>query len=156
MEIQQLCAQAEQHLRDGEFKKAVILLKQNANHPFADLRVRSLFGLAMACSDSSFYGFYRGLKWCGEAAKQDPENPLLLLNLGKVYLFHGLRPKALENLNRAMEMAPDDPVVLEARGLLGVRQKPKIPFLPRTNPINVLLGKIAVSIKKLFSSHASF
>ncbi len=151
MDHEKLCAQAEQHLRDGEYKRALLLLKKEANRPFSELIVRSLYGLTMARSDRSFYGFYRGLKWCSEAVKQKADDPYLLVNLGKVYLYHGLREKALEHLNRAMEIAPEDPAVREARSLLGFRQRLKIFFLSRKNPINIILGKIAVSIKKLFS-----
>jgi hypothetical protein len=154
MDTQDLCSKAEEHLRDEEFKKAVVLLKKEAHRPFADLRVRSLFGLVMARSDPSFYGFYRGLKWCSEAQQQQPDDPCLLVNLGKVYLYHGLRAKALEHMNHAMELAPEDPLIRESRGLLGFRQHPKIPFLPRKNPINIFLGMIAVCVKKAFSDFA--
>ena len=151
MDIESLCAQAEQSLRDGEFQEALRLLKAEAARPFADLRVRSLFGLAAARSDRSFYGFYRGLKRCSEALQQKPDEPYLLVNLGKVYLYHGLRVKALEYLDRAMDLAPEDPAVREARGLLGFRQRPKLPFLARENLLNILLGKLSVAVKRMFS-----
>ena len=149
MDIEKLCTEAEACLRNGEFKKAVVLLKKEANRPFAALKVRSLYGLAMATSDRSFYGFHRGIKWCGAALVEKGDDPYLLVNLGKVYLFHGLRAKALEYLNRAMALAPDDSYVRQTRGMLGFRQRLKLPFLTRHNLINNILGKIAVSIKKL-------
>jgi tetratricopeptide (TPR) repeat protein len=151
MDAEKLCTEAEACLGNGEFKKAVVLLKKEANRPFAELKVRSLYGLAMASSDRSFYGFHRGIKWCSAALAQKEDDPYLLVNLGKVYLFHGLRVKALEYLNRAMALAPDDSYVRETRGMLGFRQRLKAPFLIRTNPINITLGKIAVSLKKLLS-----
>ncbi len=132
----------------------MVLLKREATRPEADRAIRSLFGLASAQSDRSFYGFYRGLKWCGEAQKESPDDPYLLVNLGKVYLYHGLREKALDYLNRAKELAPQEPFVQEARDILGFRQRPKIPFLARSNPLNILLGSLAVSIKKLFLRRA--
>ncbi len=151
MDIEKLCTEAEACLGNEEYKKAVVLLKKEAQRPFADLKVRSIYGLAVALSDRSFYGFHRGQKWCNEALDQKKDDPYLLVNLGKVYLFHGLRAKALGYLNRAIELAPDDSYVLEARGMLGFRQRLKISFLARGNPINIIFGKIAVSIKKLFS-----
>ncbi len=128
----------------------MVLLKREANRPLADPGIRSLFGLASARADRSFYGFYRGLKWCAAAQKESPDDPYLMVNLGKVYLYHGLREKALDHLNRAIEMAPQEPFVQEARDILGFRQRPKIPFLARSNFLNVFLGTLAVSIKKLF------
>ena len=151
MNPQELCNEAERYLEAGEGRRAVLLLKKHAHRPFADLRVRSLYGLALARADSSFYGFYRGLKWCGQALEQRPDDPHLLVNLGKVYLFHGLRAKALEYMDRALDIAPEDPAVRASRGLLGFRQRPKIPFLARSHPLNIVLGKIAVSVKRLLS-----
>lgn len=154
MDIENLCAQAEQSLRSGDFRAALRLLKKEAARPSADLRVRSLFGLAAARSDRSFYGFYLGLRRCTEALKQKPDDPYLLVNLGKVYLYHGLRVNALKYLDRAMDLAPEDPAVREARGLLGFRQRSKLPFLARENPINIFLGKLSTGIKRLFSGYA--
>jgi len=146
-----LYTQAEILYQKGEFSKAKILLKKVAGRSDGDPRIASLYGLVLARSDVSFYGFYRGLKWCGEAVRKDPDDPILQVHLGLVHLFHGLRAKAVEYLDQAFTMAPDDPTVLEARGLMGFRQRPKIPFLPRKNPLNIFLGKIAVSVKRFFS-----
>ncbi len=146
-----LYTQAESLYRNREFRKAQLLLKKEVVRPDAALNLRSLYGLILARSDRSFYGFYRGLKWCSEAVKQRPEDPILLVHLGMVYLYHGLRVQALVYLDRAFEMAPEISAVREARGLLGFRQRPKIPFLPRKNPLNIFLGKTAVWLKKVFS-----
>jgi uncharacterized protein HemY len=146
-----LYTQAELLYRNREFKKAQLLLKKEAVRPDCDPRVASLYGLVLARSDASFYGYYRGLKWCREAAKKNPDDPLLQVHLGLVYLFHGLRAKAVQHLDSALAMAPDDPAVLQARGLMGFRQRPRIPFLSRENPLNIFLGKTAVWLKKVFS-----
>jgi len=150
-----LYIQAERLYRNGEYRKAQILLKKEAAREDCDPRIASLYGLIFARSDVSFYGYYRGLKWCSEALKKNPDDPLLKVHLGLVYLFHGLRAKAVEYLDAALTMAPDDPAVLEARGLMGFRQRPKIPFLPRKNPLNIFLGKTAVLLKKAFSRNFS-
>ena len=153
VDVRKLCEQAEAYLKEGAFRQAVTLLKPEALRPGAGLQVRSLYGLAAARSDRSFYGFYRGLKRCSEALKHKPDDPYLLVNLGKVYLYHGLRVKAFKYLDRAMDLAPEDPAVREARGLLGFRQRPKLPFLTRENLLNILLGKLSVAVKRLFSGY---
>lgn len=151
MRIDDIISQGEQHLRAGKAKEAVILLKPEANRTEADPRVRSLYGVALAQSDISIYGFYRGLRLCSEALKKGGEDPHLLVNLGKVNLYHGLREKAVQYMDRALKLAPEDPLVREAREQLGFRQRPKVPFMKRERRLNVVLGYLVVSVKRFFS-----
>jgi Flp pilus assembly protein TadD len=151
MDVNELCSKAEADLKAGAYKKAVVMLRKEAVSDGADPRVRSLYGVALARADISIYGFYRGLKWCNEAVKGRGDDPELLVNLSKVYLYHGIREKAVSCLEQAMRQAPDDPSVLETRDLLGFRQRPKIPFLRRENRLNIVLGYLAVTIKRGFS-----
>ena len=151
MEMDDLLNDAEQRLRTGKAKEAAILLKSKAGGADADPRVLSLYGVALAQSDISIYGFYRGLRLCGEALKKGGEDPRLLVNLGKVNLYHGLREKAVQYMDRALKLAPDDPAVREAREELGFRQRPRIPFMKREHRLNLILGYLTVSVKRLFS-----
>ncbi|NOY52704.1 MAG: hypothetical protein GXP58_03680 [Deltaproteobacteria bacterium] len=150
-----LYTQAESLYRCGEYRRAKLLLKKEVPRSDCDPRLVSLYGLILARFDASFYGFSRGLKWCGAALKRNPDDPILRLHLGLVYLFHGLRARAVVHLDAALAMAPDDPAVREARGLMGFRRRPVIPFLSRKNPLNILLGKTAVWLKKTFSREFS-
>ncbi|MDX1763624.1 MAG: hypothetical protein R3231_04825 [bacterium] len=154
MEIDDLLSEAAERLRAGKTKEAVVLLKPEASRSDGDLRVRSLYGVALAQSDISIYGFYRGLRLCSEALKKGGEDPYLLVNLGKVNLYHGLREKAIQYMDRALTLAPDDPMVRAAREELGFRQRPKIPFMKREHRLNRFLGYLAVSAKRLFSRFA--
>ena len=62
-------------------------------------------------------------------------------NLTRVYVAAGNRKKALETAQAGMKVAPEDDELLRARSQLGVRARPAVPFLDRSNPINVSLGQ---------------
>ena len=61
-------------------------------------------------------------------------------NLARVYLAAGNRKKALEAVETGLKMHPEDEYLLSVRKSLGVRARPPVPFLHRSNPINVSLG----------------
>jgi tetratricopeptide (TPR) repeat protein len=69
-------------------------------------------------------------------------------NLARVYLEAGNRKKAVETADEGLRLHPEDEYLLKVRESLGVRSRPAVPFLDRTNPINVSLGQ-ARHAKKL-------
>ena len=69
-------------------------------------------------------------------------------NLTRVYVAAGNRKKALETAEAGLKVAPEDDDLLNARKELGIRARPAVPFLDRSNPINVSLGQ-ARHAKKL-------
>jgi tetratricopeptide (TPR) repeat protein len=62
-------------------------------------------------------------------------------NLARVYVAAGNRKKALETVQQAMRDHREDAALLQVRRELGVRATPPLPFLDRSNPINVTLGQ---------------
>ncbi len=62
-------------------------------------------------------------------------------NLARVYVAAGNRKKALETVQQAMKDHREDAALLQVRRELGVRSSPPVPFLDRSNPINVTLGQ---------------
>ena len=62
-------------------------------------------------------------------------------NLGRVYLAAGNRKKAVETIEAGLRMNANHGGLLAVRRMLGVRARPSVPFLERSNPINVSLGQ---------------
>ena len=62
-------------------------------------------------------------------------------NLSRVYAAAGKRKKAVEIADQGLKVARDHPYLRGVRKSLGVRARPAVPFLDRTNPINVSLGQ---------------
>ncbi len=62
-------------------------------------------------------------------------------NLARVYVAGENRKKALSTIDAGLKISPEDEALLALRRELGLRRKPAIPFLPRGNAINVMLGR---------------
>jgi len=62
-------------------------------------------------------------------------------NLTKIYVAAGNRKKALETAEAGLKLLPDHDGLVETRQSLGVRARPAVPLLDRSNPINVSLGQ---------------
>jgi tetratricopeptide (TPR) repeat protein len=62
-------------------------------------------------------------------------------NLAWVYTAAGNRKKAIETVAQGLKSHPDDETLLEVRKELGIRATPSVPFLDRSNPINITLGQ---------------
>ena len=62
-------------------------------------------------------------------------------NLARVYLNGNNRKKAVETADAGLKVAPENEYLLEVRKELGVRSRPAVPILDRSNPINVSLGQ---------------
>ena len=62
-------------------------------------------------------------------------------NLARVYAAAGNRKKAVETAEQGLKLAPEHDYLLQVRKSFGLRSSPAVPFLDRTNPINVSLGQ---------------
>ena len=62
-------------------------------------------------------------------------------NLARVYTAAGNRKKALETVAQGLKDRPEDETLLRVRHELGIRARPPVPFLDRSNPLNVTLGQ---------------
>lgn len=83
----------------------------------------------------------RGLELCQTALELEPTNPAHYLNLGKVHLVSGNRVEALRILREGMALGGNDEIQAKLNEL-GMRGRPLIASLPRTNPLNRYLGLI--------------
>jgi tetratricopeptide (TPR) repeat protein len=62
-------------------------------------------------------------------------------NLARVYAAAGNRKKAIATAEQGLKLAPEHEYLQAVRKSFGVRSEPYVPFLGRTNPINVSLGQ---------------
>ena len=81
----------------------------------------------------------KGIDLCKASLELEPENPAHYLNLAKLYLVAGNKKESLLVLRKGMSVG-------ESAGLvalldkIGTRKPPVLSFLPRSNPLNKLLG----------------
>ena len=105
----------------------------------------SFFGLCLALVQKRYKP---AIDLCKRAIELQFYNADHHANLARVYVAAGNRKKALEALEAGLKIHPEDEGLIAVRKSLGVRARPAVPFLDRSNPINVTLGQ-ARHAKKL-------
>jgi tetratricopeptide (TPR) repeat protein len=73
--------------------------------------------------------------------------PILYMNLGRAYAAAGRRTDAIIAFSQGLHYDHEHAGIMQEMKRLGMRKPPPIPFLDRSNPLNVYLGK-AMSKKK--------
>jgi tetratricopeptide (TPR) repeat protein len=111
----------------------------------------SFFGLALALMRKEIKN---AIDLCRRAIELEFYNGDHYANLSRVYAVAGNRKKAIETAEQGLKLVPEHDYLISVRKSYGVRSEPYVPFLDRTNPINVSLGqarhakKIAATEKK--------
>jgi tetratricopeptide (TPR) repeat protein len=140
-----------------EFRKGVELLK-NEYPPKALVRLRRAYE---SDKHNAYYSSFLGLaiaraqgKWnraselCEIAVQLKPKELQFHLNLGEVYASAGLREKALDTLDRALELFGEDARLRQARSKVESRRAPLLPSFGRKHFLNRELGKLRHRILK--------
>ena len=82
---------------------------------------------------------------CTQAIRQEPQNPVHYLNLGRIYLLSGMKLDAIRTLREGLKHEKNQQIIDELDSL-GTRKRPVFFFLKRSNPLNKYLG---ILLKKL-------
>ncbi|MFB3851267.1 MAG: tetratricopeptide repeat protein [Acidobacteriota bacterium] len=87
---------------------------------------------------------FQGLELCLEAVKMEKEEPLLYLNLARVYVLMNDRYHAFQAIQTGLKYrhSPFRSDLMNFYRHIGIRKKPPISFLHRDNPLNVVIGKM--------------
>jgi len=88
-----------------------------------------------------------GLKLCEHAVKIQYYEPENHMNLARVQLLMDDRRGAVTSIARGLKLDPNNRGLKDLRFDIGVRKRPILPFLSRTNPLNVLLGRLRHGFK---------
>jgi len=83
-----------------------------------------------------------GLKLCQHAVKLEFYQAENYLNLARTHLLADHRRAAVRAVADGLKIERDNRQLLELHHELGVRKRPVLPFLSRSNPFNLLLGRI--------------
>jgi hypothetical protein len=82
------------------------------------------------------------LKLCQHAVKMEFYQAENYLNLARTLLLAGHRRPAVRAVADGLKVEPDNGQLLELQHEIGLRKRPVLSFLSRSNPINSLLGRI--------------
>jgi Flp pilus assembly protein TadD len=104
-----------------------------------DARYLSYYGLSL----SRAYGVSaEAIASCEAAARLAPQDPTILLNLGRVYALAGRKTRALRCYETGLQLAPGHQALRRELAHADRRSAPPIPGLKRSNPLNRWVGSL--------------
>ena len=93
------------------------------------------------------------LALCRDALQREPCNPLHYLNLGRVYLCASDKARAIRAFRKGLVYRKRHPLILRELDRIGVRRRPLLPFLERSNPLNRALGLAFARVRRPLALH---
>lgn len=105
----------------------------------------SSFGLCLAYAAEDFD---MAVKFCRRALMYQPNDPVLLVNLGKVYRLKGDKSSAYAVFLDAWQRDKRHPAPATELSRMGIRRPPVIQSLPRSHWCNKYLGIIRATIMR--------
>jgi len=139
--------QAKSQLRIGKQKEAFELLQQSIILFPNDPVLLSHYGYLLVLVEKKYR---MGVESCLKALdklqtdwlfNEEVFYPVFYHNLGRAYALAGKRKEALDALKKGLSYDPwNSDIIREMRSMGMRREKPPIPFLERSNPLNIFLG----------------
>jgi tetratricopeptide (TPR) repeat protein len=113
----------------------------------------SYYGLCLAETREEFDD---AIGLCERASRARPVDPIINVNLGKVYKMRGDYASAHKTFLKAWEDNKRHPAPATELFRLGIRRPLVIPFLPRSNWCNRYLGRLRARIERAILARRSF
>ena len=135
-----LAALVAQNFEDASklFRQALDLERdRGARHP--DMRYLSYYGLSLARAGHSTS---TAIQACRTAAMKQRGDPVLYLNLGRVYLLARRIGPAAAAFEQGLAVAPDHKVLARELAEIDRRAKPVLSMVSRSHPLNRWLGRV--------------
>jgi Flp pilus assembly protein TadD len=150
LESQALYTVALEKINRNRFRDALNDLIQALRIAPTNANYLSYFGLCLAHTEKDYE---RAVRVCFQALEAQPKDPLMRVNLGKVYKLKGDNAAAHESFLRAWKLQKGHPAAAAELTRMGIRRPPFIPFLPRGNPANRYLGKLRAVLERKLVGH---
>ncbi|MFK5927475.1 MAG: hypothetical protein QM483_12655 [Desulfuromusa sp.] len=93
------------------------------------------------CIATEQKNFRKAMDQAIDALQADRSHPLIYLNLGRVFLAAGYRKKAMQTFRKGIR-CQRHPLLLRKLESLSNRRAMPFPFLQRSNPLNIIVGKL--------------
>ncbi|RPI34653.1 MAG: hypothetical protein EHM54_09310 [Nitrospiraceae bacterium] len=136
-------------LRKGNGKSAMISLRHALEKFPDDLFLLSYYGYLLAVIENNPK---EGIKICEDTLRTLLQTsmplgseffyPIFYLNLGRAYVKGNRKRDAVLAFQEGLKNDPENRDILWEMQKLGTRKKPPLPFLSRSNPVNMYLGKL--------------
>ncbi len=123
------------------------MIEANVRYP-DDPLILSFYGSLQALVDNKYRS---GIETCRKALARfkpkDPHTasvlyPLFYLNLGRAYLAADRKKEAIAAFQKGLSYDMGNIELKKEMKQLGIRKNPPVSFLDRSNPVNILMGKL--------------
>ena len=84
------------------------------------------------------------------ALQKELRSPEIYMNVGRVFALCGKKELAVKSFNKGLSLDSDHKGLLGEIEELGLRRKPPVEFLSRSNPVNRYLGMVSHKVRHLF------
>jgi len=145
--------EARMFLRKRANAKALAVLRDAVDLYPEDPHVMTYYGTLTAVVDKKYTEGIEACRRALELMRQKAPNanesmPLFFLNLARAYLAADDRKGAVDTIYSGMRYDVSEGVLHKELVKLGVRRRPALPFLTRSNPINKYIGMMLYSSDK--------
>lgn len=131
--------QALEYLNRNRHREAMKSLEDALRISPRNAEYLSHYAVAVACELEDYDA---AEKLCERAIRIDPRDPVHRVNLGRVYRMSGRNGEAYEEFLAAWETDRRHPAPAAELSRMGIRRPPVLPFLPRSNWLNIQLGRL--------------
>jgi Flp pilus assembly protein TadD len=144
MSAERFAKQGHAELREGDFESAAASfrkatdLDRERSRRRPEMRYLSYYGLSLARAGLSFD---IALQACRTAASRQKHDPVLFLNLARIYRIGGKRMAAIKALEDGLRLEPNHPILHRELQRVDRREAPVIGFLSRHHTLNRMLGR---------------
>ncbi len=104
--------------------------------------VRSYLGYCMAKERQQMK---QAATMCLEALREEPNNPVHYLNLGRIYVLADQKARAISTFRKGLKLGRNSRIIAELKKL-GMRKPSIFPSLSRDNPLNKYLGILSTKM----------
>ena len=121
------------------FFEAALTLERKLTPRTPQARYRSYYGLCLGLAKKRHED---AINICRSAIQMECYNPDLHWNLGRVLFNAGRKREAYRAFVKGVRQQPRHKGLVTDLRRMGMRKRPVLPFLRRTHPINVALGRM--------------
>jgi tetratricopeptide (TPR) repeat protein len=142
------------NLKNKNKKHALRLLNEALEHYPDDPFLLSYYGCLEAIVNNNYT---HGITTCTTAIETLKSKvpfgaeffyPVFYLNLGRAYIAAGKKREAIDTFNTGISFDSENADLLWEIRKLGMRKKPAVAFLKRSNPINKYIGALLHALRK--------
>jgi len=128
------------YITKRKYQAALPVFKKCYEQDPANPIIKSFYGLCLAFDVPPQYDLAE--KLCKEAIGKEIYNSSLYVNLAWVYYREAKRPECILMLEYALKWDSSNKEAIFLRKKMQVRRSPVLPFLSRSNFLNIFLGRI--------------